>query len=319
MRGIDRSTLDGMSTYSEDANGGDFGQMLKIWRVNRRGWEAILVSCEDGKGWGAFLNALYNEEEEEQDQARSQTITQPNAQIRNRVEESNVVEPSILLREKDQNANQWQRVVLVFTTPPVHGWNLVEYMVRAGTKREVKLCPFGPDRALLECVDLNEKELVLKHGKALGGALVAKVESWSLRNHAENSCITYGEGWIRINGLPWNMWNQCVFQTIGDKYGGLLKVSKGTGALDLMKGAWPHDDEVADTDKEKELGRQIATFAAEGDCDNAATETRGGPEHTNRKGRQSLYHQRLVQLANPNRHQYKRYCYHGKGYAWGRG
>ncbi|KAK9155581.1 hypothetical protein Sjap_003061 [Stephania japonica] len=41
------------------------GTVLRLWRTGPCGWDTILVPHTTGKGWGAFLNALYDEEDDD--------------------------------------------------------------------------------------------------------------------------------------------------------------------------------------------------------------------------------------------------------------
>ncbi|KAK9149053.1 hypothetical protein Scep_007810 [Stephania cephalantha] len=39
------------------------GKLLRIWRVGSRGWDTILITYDNGRGWGMFLNGLVEDED----------------------------------------------------------------------------------------------------------------------------------------------------------------------------------------------------------------------------------------------------------------
>ncbi|KAK9094733.1 hypothetical protein Scep_026202 [Stephania cephalantha] len=77
--------------------------------------------------------------------------------------------------------------MVVFKSSPQFAWSLLEFMIGAGLKKAITLQPFGEDRAISYCNSVEEKSLILKQGKLIGGALIDKVENWNLAHHRERN------------------------------------------------------------------------------------------------------------------------------------
>lgn len=58
--------------------------------------------------------------------------------------------------------------------------------------------------------------------------MIERVVAWKQEYHWENPKFGCESDWIKVEGLPLNMWNQYAFEMIGSHFGGLLEVEDNT-------------------------------------------------------------------------------------------
>ncbi|KAK9086496.1 hypothetical protein Syun_028890 [Stephania yunnanensis] len=78
---------------------------------------------------------------------------------------------------------------------------------------------------------------MISQGKSMGGILIDQIEGWSPMQHSSNQ-ISCHDTWIRLEGLPINLWNMPTYQSIGSHFGGLVEVASTTERKAYEQGAW---------------------------------------------------------------------------------
>lgn len=181
------------------------GKVLKVWKVNRHGWQMVLVP-EDigGTGWNKLYGAL---------QLTTNKAPPPNRQI--------TMAQNLLPKE-------WDMAVVIFRASAKYQWELVEQAVAVVLNKNISLSLIGDDRAILICNSMVERDSILEEGKTAGGQMIERVVKWKPECHWEDLKFECNENWIMVEGLLLNMWNRFAFEMIGSHFGGLLQVEEST-------------------------------------------------------------------------------------------
>ena len=84
-------------------------------------------------------------------------------------------------------------------------------------------------RVVIWCVNEWEIKTILERSDLYKGReFLAKIMRWNMFLHWEYVQIEAKFSWIRVDGLPLNLWNLDTFKLIGEACGGLLEVARET-------------------------------------------------------------------------------------------
>ncbi|KAK9088845.1 hypothetical protein Scep_027927 [Stephania cephalantha] len=213
------------------------GAVMRIWRVGRTGRNTILIPSEGMNGWTALLQALQREPQMQASYTKTSTQEAYNGQ-----KEAQTIAHPMKKAPKAQSRNEevpaeWQLAMVVVRSTPIHPWSMIGYMLGAGLQRGATLHPLGADKALFYCVSSQEKEKMISKGKSMGGILIDRIEGWSPTQHSSHQ-ISCHDTWIRLEGLPINLWNMHTYQSIGSHFGGLVEVASTTERKAYEHGSW---------------------------------------------------------------------------------
>lgn len=129
----------------------------------------------------------------------------------------------------------WEAAVIVTKDQVDFSWDLVCSVLGKSVNRKVILQPFQANQAVWWPGNQEEMAYFLRLGRGFfdKGVMLTFVK-WpeGINNGLPVFDCCYS--WVRISGLPWNLWNKENFETIGEQCGGLLDISHKTrGFRDL--------------------------------------------------------------------------------------
>ncbi|PON36929.1 hypothetical protein TorRG33x02_348350 [Trema orientale] len=132
--------------------------------------------------------------------------------------------------ERSSKVRNWRLAVVVFRDNVEIQWNVIN----TGLRRNVVLTKLFADRAILWCMNEDEKKIVLKFQTCfLFNTRPIRVVSWSQEYHWANVKFAGRDTWIGVNGLSLDWWKENIFRRIGEKLGGLIGKYRGVpGASD---------------------------------------------------------------------------------------
>ncbi|KAK9129665.1 hypothetical protein Sjap_010152 [Stephania japonica] len=125
---------------------------------------------------------------------------------------------------------EWDFSLIIYRSSLAHCWADISATINIVTHGKEPLQPFGDDRAFLRCTDFRHRETVFGLINQMASPLVEKVTQWRHEHHWKNPKIGIHNGWISIEGLPLNLWNDVAFKMIGEKFGGLIELAEVTKA-----------------------------------------------------------------------------------------
>lgn len=115
---------------------------------------------------------------------------------------------------------------------PVDSWSSIG--VELGRFLKVKtnfhFQPFSANQSLFFLRNPSDRDHLLKIGVWSCNSYAFKFVNWSSKENLytqSNNEVSSGS-WVLIQGVPFSLWNQITFQTIGTKLGGLIQVSPFT-------------------------------------------------------------------------------------------
>ncbi|KAK9154854.1 hypothetical protein Sjap_002334 [Stephania japonica] len=130
----------------------------------------------------------------------------------------------------DRLSNNRGRALKIWKLVHQKCWADISATINIVTHGKEPLQPFGDDRAFLRCTDFRHRETVFCLINQMASPLVEKVTQWRHEHHWKNPKIGIHNGWISIEGLPLNLWNDVAFKMIGEKFGGLIELAEVTKA-----------------------------------------------------------------------------------------
>lgn len=102
-------------------------------------------------------------------------------------------------------------------------------------KMSIALRPFQINRALFWVSSREEANFIGNNGlRFFDKGVAISLEKWSEERHVKQEVIVSYGGWIAVCDLPFTLWNEQVFQYIGQRCGGLLEVDRRTVSLDNL-------------------------------------------------------------------------------------
>ncbi|XP_073063639.1 uncharacterized protein [Primulina eburnea] len=111
-------------------------------------------------------------------------------------------------------------------------WSQVEMVLGKDVKRRIEVHPFQANKAVWWPQDSKELSHYIKLRRGFFDYGVAlDFAEWRPDINAADSVIKCCNSWIKVSGLPWNLWTLDNFKAIGSLCGGLLEVSIDTRRL----------------------------------------------------------------------------------------
>ncbi|XP_026421740.1 uncharacterized protein LOC113317832 isoform X1 [Papaver somniferum] len=138
------------------------------------------------------------------------------------------LETEVLPIEKEN----WNHTVVLSSDANMVSWDLIgKHLGKCLEKNEVFfLQPFSNSKALFKVPNSEMRtELLSKSGWSFNG-FNFKFSPWTSKLNvlSEKEVLKIQSCWIEVGGIPFSLWNQKTFETIGSKCGGLLEVSEDT-------------------------------------------------------------------------------------------
>lgn len=139
--------------------------------------------------------------------------------------------PSVWPKSKMEKEN-WNLMVVLSADVEVVFWDLIgNHLGMSLEKNEVfYLQPFSTSKAMFKVPNSEmRKELLSKSGWSFNGVNFSFLP-WSSKLNllSYEEVLSIQSNWIEVKGIPFSLWNQKTFETIGAKCGGLLEVSEDT-------------------------------------------------------------------------------------------
>ncbi|KAK9112358.1 hypothetical protein Scep_019877 [Stephania cephalantha] len=116
-------------------------------------------------------------------------------------------------------------------------WEEVAKALSTGIGRKVTLNPVGSDRAVLVCANEEGRDHIHKEGYEMRNNLIYRIHLWNPNFHWMEQRWGGLHCWIKMEGLPRNMWSPYAFKMIGERFGGFEEVEAGTLHRQRLEGA----------------------------------------------------------------------------------
>ncbi|KAI8012629.1 Pentatricopeptide repeat-containing protein [Camellia lanceoleosa] len=114
-------------------------------------------------------------------------------------------------------------------------WIQIEKNLSKYLKMNIALRPFQLNRAPFWASNIEATNFLGEMGlRFFDKGVAVNLEKWSDEMHVKPEVIVSYGGWIAVCDLPFSLWNDQVFQIMGDKCGGLVEVDRRTIALDNL-------------------------------------------------------------------------------------
>ncbi|GMP84596.1 hypothetical protein CsSME_00038063 [Camellia sinensis var. sinensis] len=111
-------------------------------------------------------------------------------------------------------------------------WAQIEKELNRSFKASIVLRPFQLNKALFFAKSIEEADYYGAQGVCFfNKSIVVRLEQWSKEKHGRADVIASNGGWVSVCDLPFNLWNDRVFEWIGSKCGGLIEVDRRTRTL----------------------------------------------------------------------------------------
>ncbi|XP_028076036.1 uncharacterized protein LOC114278219 [Camellia sinensis] len=124
---------------------------------------------------------------------------------------------------------EMRKVVVCTRTDFFDGWAQIEKELNRSFKASIVLRPFQLNKALFLA---NSSEEAVYYGAQgvcfFNKSIALRLERWSEEMISKDTVIASNGGWISVCDLPFNFWNNRVFEWIRSKCGGLLEVDSRT-------------------------------------------------------------------------------------------
>lgn len=99
------------------------------------------------------------------------------------------------------------------------------------------LLPFGAGRALFFCTSFAEVNRIIAKVTILTRGIIVSLNKWyELLNTVDPSRAKF-DGWITVQGLPFNLWTEEAFDHIASMCGGLAEIHKRTQEFSILSEA----------------------------------------------------------------------------------
>ncbi|KAK9154996.1 hypothetical protein Sjap_002476 [Stephania japonica] len=214
------------------------GRALKIWKLVHKKWQTIIVpEGPRGGGWADWMIAIdqmctsFNARKifDRMTQTQHPPVISPVPKNVNPVS-SRILSDRDLAYQSIRPLREWDFSLIIYRSSLAHSWADISATINIVTHGKEPLQPFGDDRAFLRCTDFRHRETIFGLINQMVSPLVEKVTQWRHEHHWKNPKIGIHNGWISIEGLPLNLWNDVAFKMIGEKFGGLIELAEVTKA-----------------------------------------------------------------------------------------
>lgn len=96
-------------------------------------------------------------------------------------------------------------------------------------KRRVQLFPFQADKAVWWPESRQEAEYYIRLRRCfIDQGLILDFAAWTEDINTKGEVLECCNSWVKLSGIPWNLWSNSLFEQIGRLYGGLLDISDDT-------------------------------------------------------------------------------------------
>jgi hypothetical protein len=219
----------GVQQLMVESMNNDWGRVLRFMKVVNGQWWIILIPFDEGSKILDHLKQslrfmLYK------DKTHSYETKAPFEKLESHTTRWQKGETSQQATQKlDMCA------VVIFRRSIHDSWGEIQSIMEETLGREVALLELCADRALIHCVNEDEcKRIIMEESKTSVG-MIRSIQKWKQEFHWEDQKIHSPQGWIKIIGLPLNMWNYHTFKIIGSMCGGLIEVDEETKAATQLR------------------------------------------------------------------------------------
>lgn len=221
------------------------GRALKICKIYRNGWQMVLIPNDkvnlkgNDRPWHKLWEVMVEiaSRNSQSVNHRSNPRNERQAALSGNVtqELTQPINPVPLAQRVIANPNlqpigtsTWSLAVFVFRTSWIYAWSEINDYLSQAILKPIEVKPVGQDRAVILCQNMEDKQQLLHLGNRLDYVKVEGIHGWTPEFHWKHRRWGGENVWIRIRGVPLNLWNTSGFQLIGSKLGGLLEVDPTT-------------------------------------------------------------------------------------------
>lgn len=115
---------------------------------------------------------------------------------------------------------------------------MVKSLLGKAVTRRIEIFPFQANKAVWWPKSKEEALYFLNRCKCFfdqGMALI--FEEWKSDVNAKVSMLECSNSWVKIFGIPWNLWSNSLFESLGEQCGGLIDISKDTRYMRNLEAA----------------------------------------------------------------------------------
>ncbi|XP_075474761.1 uncharacterized protein LOC142505596 isoform X1 [Primulina tabacum] len=129
-------------------------------------------------------------------------------------------------------SKDWSKAIIITRDCVNTSWELVSKTLGKAVQRKIEVFPFQANKAVWWPHNEEDALFYLRLKKCyLENKVTLSFQRWSHNSNSEEEVFECCHSWIRLLGIPWDLWSKDLFKSIGDQCGGLLNISQDTVLL----------------------------------------------------------------------------------------
>ncbi|XP_073022630.1 uncharacterized protein [Primulina eburnea] len=161
-------------------------------------------------------------------------MDQPQRRHHVRLNGGEKVSPVVVEKEHlpDMTSKDWDKAIIITRDCVNTSWELVCNTLGKEIQRMIEVFPFQANKAVWWPHNEEVAVFYLRLKKCfLERNVTLSFQKWSHNINREEEVSECCHSWIRVLGIPWDLWSRDLFISIGDQCGGLLSISQDTVLL----------------------------------------------------------------------------------------
>ncbi|XP_073015618.1 uncharacterized protein [Primulina eburnea] len=223
------------------------GNYLEISKIVWKGktQRIIIPSGRLNEGWKWMANTLsqistnrWDNKSSFKDGRKTTTQTQQRGHLRQNAKDSGVPDDIGMDQLPECKSKEWRKAIIITKDCVNISWEMVTNALGKAVKRKIEVFPFQANKAVWWPQNEEDASFYLRMKKSfLENRVTLSFERWNQHSNTEEEVYECCNSWVRLLGIPWDLWSTELFKNIGQQCGGLLNISQDTILLKDLSAA----------------------------------------------------------------------------------